>query len=85
MRKSVLSRMGTIEEVLAVDMPIKGISNGEYLATFLLQMGAATARETSEVLQAFIALDTDGSGFLDANDLEQLVDLPGSSVSQRRS
>jgi hypothetical protein len=71
-RRDVLARMDSIEEVLATGIAdeAKGISNGEYLASFLLQMGQATERETSEVLHAFNALDADGSGFLDAKDLE---------------
>merc|ERR1711907_430211 len=69
-RRQVLHNMNDIEELLANDMSGDAkISNGEYLASFLEKMGAASTNETKEVLEAFDQLDVDGSGFLDANDL----------------
>jgi hypothetical protein len=69
-RDLVLSASVDLETLLAADLSGDGrISEGEYLADFLEQMGLVSIKETQPVLDQFEALDADGSGALDESDL----------------
>jgi voltage-gated potassium channel Kch len=69
-REKVLEASANVEMMLAADMSGDGrISEGEYLADFLSKMGLVSTKETQPVLDQFMALDVDSSGFLDECDL----------------
>jgi voltage-gated potassium channel Kch len=72
-REAVLGGSANVEMMLAADLSGDGkISEGEYLADFLVKMGLVSTKETRPVLDQFDALDLDHSGFLDESDLMKM-------------
>eukprot|EP00656_Telonema_subtile_P023260 TRINITY_DN2463_c0_g2_i1.p1 TRINITY_DN2463_c0_g2~~TRINITY_DN2463_c0_g2_i1.p1 ORF type:complete len:503 (-),score=102.42 TRINITY_DN2463_c0_g2_i1:166-1674(-) len=74
-QKKLLQRRLTHKELLRYGGDNGKLDRCEFAIVKLIQQGKVTHREIGECLRQFHAMDVDGSGFLDSDDLAQYPDL----------